>query len=53
MAAAMVAQLIVGIVIAYMTPFLDKELLRYTISGHGPCIQGNGVAETLSIGAYK
>jgi hypothetical protein len=35
MAAAMVAQLIVGIVIAYMTPFLDKEPYHTSIlSGH-------------------
>jgi len=36
MAAAMVAQLIVGTVIAYMTPFLDKEPYHTSIlSGHG------------------
>lgn len=35
MAAAMVAQLIVGTVIAYMTPFLDKEPYHTSIlSGH-------------------
>jgi hypothetical protein len=35
MAAAMVAQLIVSIVIAYMTPFLDKEPYHTSIlSGH-------------------
>lgn len=35
MAAAMVVQLIVGILIAYMTPFLDKEPYHTSIlSGH-------------------